>query len=133
MGAERRDAYSCAERTPRGSNKDEAEVGGLRRNPLANAWTWDFQSPKDDDTHFCCLIQPVCGLIKATLPGLVPAWCLSVCLHSQVGGGQVLRHENVLEEEGDGQSWKPVEFERFATTRAIAVSHPTGAGRDEWE
>ena len=101
----------------------KAEEGGLWRNVLASTWTWDFQSPKDD-ARFWCLRLPVCGLIKATLPGLFPACCLSVCLHSQLGGGQVLRHENMLEEEKDGQSLRLVELERFASCTGCSCAPP---------
>lgn len=104
----------------------KAEKGGLWRNVLTSTWTWDFRSPKDD-TRFCCLSQPVCGLIKAMLPGLFPAWCLSVCLHSQLGEGQVLRHENMLEEEKGGQSLRLVELERFASCTGCSCVPPDGS------
>lgn len=103
----------------------KAEEGGLWRNVLASTWAWDFRSRKDD-ARVWCLRLPVCGLIKATLPGLFPACCLSVCLHSQLGGGQVLRHENMLEEEKDGQSLRLVELERFASCTGCGCVPPDG-------
>lgn len=51
-------------------------------------WPGTSSLPEADDTCFCCLIQPGCDLIKVTVPGLFPAQCLGLCLHSQVGGAR---------------------------------------------
>ena len=90
-----------------------AKTRGLRRGLLANTLTWDFQHPEADDTHFCCLVQPGCGLIEVILPDLFPAWRLGVSLPSQVCGGKISGYENIWKEEKDSQSLEPVEFERF--------------------